>query len=70
MTPVYSPNSTEIVEEPNVVADLTQNGEFARGWGLVFFHDLPCGRFSSSFQPFFSPIPVGWLWTGLGLRRA
>ena len=45
----------------NVVADLTQNGEFARGWGLVFFHDLPCGRFSSSFQPFFSPIPVGWL---------
>jgi hypothetical protein len=29
---------------------------------LVFFHDLPCGRFSSSFQPFFRQF----LWDGCG----
>jgi hypothetical protein len=37
----------------NIVAKLAENGEFGGGWKFYVFHDLPCGRFSSNFQPFF-----------------
>ncbi|MGD0411030.1 MAG: hypothetical protein ABSC18_04950, partial [Verrucomicrobiota bacterium] len=32
---------------------LADNAEFGGGWKFYVFHDLPCGRFSSNFQPFF-----------------
>src|SRR5437016_14137138 len=36
----------------NIVAELTENCEFRRGWKFGFFHDLSCDRSSSGFQPF------------------
>ena len=36
----------------NIVAELTENCEFRRGWKFGFFHDLSCDRSSSDFQPF------------------
>jgi hypothetical protein len=37
----------------NIVAELAENGEFGGGWNFYAIHDLPRGRFSSKFQPFF-----------------
>src|SRR5580658_5671748 len=48
----------------NVVAELPQNGHFRGGWNVCFFHGLPCGRSSQTFQPFFSDFyrtPVDYL---------
>jgi hypothetical protein len=44
----------------NIVAKLADNGEFWCGWKFYVFQDLPCGRFSSNLQPFFSKF----LWDG------
>ena len=44
----------------NVLEKLVQNGQFIRGWSLLFFHDLLCGRFSSKLQPLLLKI----LWDG------
>jgi hypothetical protein len=37
----------------NIVAKLAENAEFGGGWNFYVIHDLPCGRFSAKFQPFF-----------------